>query len=94
MCELMTIGAAAVFTAVWILRRRRGLDASAAFTTMMMFWGAALMWGVDCVANRLEGDPLFDMTREDTVLGFIITAVGVGVHFALSFFTRKRAVKA
>ncbi len=86
----MTIGAAAAFTALWALIKRRGSDASAAFATMMMFWGAALMWSVDCVANRLEGEPLFDLSREDTVLGFIIIAAGVAFYAALSIFKRVR----
>ena len=91
MCELMTILAAVAFTAVYFAGRRAGKPSPAAFTTMLMFWGAALMWSVDCVANRLEGEPLFDMSREDTMLGFIILGAGLLVYAALAIFGRLRA---
>ncbi len=91
MCELMTILAALAFTGVYFAGRRAGRPSPAAFTTMLMFWGAALMWSVDCVANRLEGDPLLDLSREDTTLGFIILGAGLLVYAALSIFGRVRA---
>ena len=83
MCELMTIAAALVFTAIYFAGRRAGKRSAAAFTTMLMFWGAALMWSVDCVANRLDGEPLFDLSREDALLGGIILAAGLLVHAVL-----------
>ena len=85
MCELMTIAAALVFTAVHFAGKRRS---GAVFATMMMFWGAALMWSVDCVANRMEGEALFDMSREDAVLGGIILAAGLLVYGVLSLRER------
>ena len=89
MCEIMTILAAVAFTAVYFVGRRNGRPSTAAFTTMLMFWGAALMWSVDCVANRLEGEPLFDISREDTMLGFIILGAGLLVYAALALFGRR-----
>ena len=91
MCELMTIAAAVAFTFLWLSARRRGKDAGALFTAMLMFWGAALMWSVDCVANKLDGEPLLDMSREDTVLGCIIVAAGLVVYAGLSVFRRHPA---
>ena len=86
MCEIMTILAALAFTAIYFTGKRSGRPSAAAFTTMLMFWGAALMWSVDCVANRLEGEPLFDLSREDTILGFIILGAGLLVYAALALF--------
>jgi len=91
MCEIMTILAAVAFTAIYIAGKRSGRPSSAAFTTMLMFWGAALMWSVDCVANRLDGEPLFDLSREDTTLGFIILGAGLLVYAALALFGRRAA---
>ena len=91
MCEIMTIVAALAFTAIYFAGRRVGKPSPAAFTTMLMFWGAALMWSVDCVANRLEGEPLFDISREDTTLGFIIVGAGLLVYAALALFGRRAA---
>ena len=91
MCEIMTILATAAFTAIYFAGRRNGKASPAAFTTMLMFWGAALMWSVDCVANRLDGEPLFDISREDTTLGFIILGAGLLVYAALALFGRRAA---
>lgn len=88
MCELMTICAALVFTAIYFHGKRRGRPSSAAFTTMLTFWGAALMWSVDCVANALEGEALLDISREDTILGFIIVAAGLILFSVLSLKER------
>ena len=67
----------------------RGKRSRATFTTMLMFWGAALMWSVDCVANRLDGEPLFDLSREDALLGGIILAAGLLVHVVLTIRERR-----
>ena len=94
MCELMTIAAAAAFTAWHFAARRRGKCSNAVFTTMLMFWGAALMWSVDCVANALDGDPLLDISRKDLVLGLIVWAAGIAAFGVLSLIDRRRAVSA
>ena len=94
MCELMTIAAALVFTAIYFVGRSRGRTSQAVFTTMLMFWGAALMWGVDCVFEAVDGEGLFDISREDTILGFIILAAGLLVFGALSLKERLFAVRA
>ena len=86
MCEIMTIAAALAFTAVYFIGKR----SKAVFTAMLMFWGAALMWSVDCIANKLEGEALFDISREDTVLGFIILGAGLLVFAILCVTTKAR----
>ena len=83
--------AALALTVVYAVGRRAGRPSQATFTAMLMFWGAALMWGVDCVANKLDGEPMFDLSREDTTLGFIILAAGLLVYAALALFGRRAA---
>ena len=61
MCELMTIAAAILFTALAAFARRAGRPARALGTTALVFWGAALMWSVDCVHAYLEEGELFDL---------------------------------
>ena len=90
MCELMTIGAAVLFTVMYFTRFRT----RAVFTTMLMFWGAALMWSVDCVHSLMEGDGLFDLSREDALLGAIILAAGLAVFGVLSAHERLVAKQA
>ena len=84
MCELMTIAAAVFFTVLYF----KVLRTSAVFTTMLMFWGAALMWSVDCVHSAMEGEGLFDLSVEDMYLGFIILAFGLAFFGVMLFFER------
>ena len=86
MCELMTIGAAIFFTVFYF----KVLRTSAVFTTMLMFWGAALMWSVDCVHSAMEEglSGLLDLSVEDMYLGFIILAFGLALFGVLLFVER------
>ncbi len=88
MCELMTIAAAVAFTALYFTGKRLGWRTKALFTTMLMFWGTALMWSVDCVAEKLDGEALLDISREDTILGFIIIAAGLLAYGVFSLHER------
>ena len=89
MCELMTIGAAIAFTILHFTNRKSAGRDRAIFTTMLMFWGAALMWSVDCIANRLDGEPLLDFSREDTILGLIILGAGGLVYAVLAVISSR-----
>ena len=88
MCEIMTIAAALAFTALYFVGKSKGWPTKALFTTMLMFWGAALMWAVDCVAEKMDGEPLFDLSREDTILGVIILGAGLLVYAAFAIKER------
>ena len=94
MCELMTIAAAAAFTAWHFAAKKSGKSAKAVFTTALMFWGAALMWSVDCVAGAMEGEPLFDLSAHDAVLGAIVLAAGLAVFGVLSLSRKFHAASA
>ena len=89
MCLIMTIIAAVVFTALWAKMRKQSL-----LTTTLMFWAAALMWSVDGVASVLDGEPFFDISREDTILGAIIVLCGVAIFAVFAVFERRRVLKA
>ena len=94
MCEIMTIVAALAFTALYYFGKKKGKPSKAIFTTMLMFWGAALMWSVDCVHGFLfpeegEAAQLFDLSREDAVLGGIVLAAGLAVFAVLACFERE-----
>ena len=89
MCELMTIGAAIFFTVLYF----KVLRTPAVLTTMLMFWGAALMWSVDCVHSLMEGEGLFDLSREDAVLGAIILGAGLAVFAVLAVRERMLAAR-
>ena len=94
MCELMTIAAAVAFTVWHLAAKKAGHPNGAVFTTMLMFWGAALMWSVDCVAGALEGEPLFDLSAHDALLGAHGLAAGLAVLGVLSHSRKFQAASA
>ena len=94
MCELMTIAAAVAFTVWHFAAKKAGRPDGAVFTTMLMFWGAALMWSVDCVAGAMEGEALFDLSAHDAILGAIILAAGLAVFGVLSLSRKLHAASA
>lgn len=85
MCEIMTIITALIFAAFYFNAKKNGKTAKASFLGMLMFSGAALMWACDGIASVISGEPFFDISMEDTILGFIILAIGlfiVGLFYA------------
>jgi len=87
MCEILTIAAALLCTVLYFGVRKT----SALFTTMLMFWGAALMWSIDCIRSAMEGEPFFDLSRDDTLLGCVVLAAGFIVWSVLALRDRRRA---
>ncbi len=83
MYEIAAIAAALVFTAAWFAGARKGRFAKPVFAAMLMFWGAAVMWGVDCAAELSAGEPFPGMNMDDAKLAAVILAAGLGV-FAIS----------
>jgi len=83
MCELITIAAAILFTALFAAAKRRGAPSRALGTTALAFWGAALMWSVDCVHSLMEGEGLLDLSADDAKLGALIFAAGLALFAVL-----------
>lgn len=93
MCELITIAAAVAFSVLFMRARRLGSPTRALGATALSFWGAALMWSVDCVHSLMEGEGLFDLSREDAVLGAIILGAGLAVFAVLAVRERMLAAR-
>ena len=89
MCLIMTILTAIVLTFFMSRAKKSGKPAKSLLTSTLMFWGAALMWSVDGTASLLEGEPFFDISSEDTVLGFIIVACGLAVFAVLAALEKR-----
>lgn len=92
MCEIITIIAAILFSLLFFVNYRKGRPTKALLTTALMFWGAAIMWAVDCAKAKLEGEPFFDISKEDTILGLIILAAGLIVFSILKFRESRTAL--
>jgi hypothetical protein len=87
MCEIMTVCAALFCTALYFGHRKT----PALLATTLMFWGAALMWAVDCAVSAMEGEGLFDLSLDDTLLGCLVLAAGFAVWAVLALRDRRRA---
>lgn len=79
MCEIMTIIAAVICTAVFFVQKKNGKKERSVVLGMFMFWGASLMWLIDCIFSAAGGEGFFDISMEDTILGIIILAAGFAV---------------
>lgn len=79
MCEIMTIIAALVCTALFYVQKKNGRKDRSLVLGMLMFWGASLMWLIDCIFSAAGGEGFFDISMEDTILGIIILAAGFAV---------------
>lgn len=91
MCELIAIAAAILFTALAAAARRRGAPAGALATTALAFWGASLMWAVDCVHSLMEGEGLLDLSAGDAALGGLVFAAGLALFAVLRLREGRRA---
>ena len=89
MCLIMTILTAVILTVFYFRAEKQGKTAKSLLTSTLMFWGAALMWSVDGIASLLEGEPFFDISSEDTLLGFIIVACGLAVFAVLAAIEKR-----
>ena len=94
MCEIMTIAVALVFTALYFVGKKKGKANKSTFTAMLMFWGAALMWSMDGLFSLLEGEPFFDISMEDTILGFIILGAGLAIFAFMLLINRAKKARA
>lgn len=83
MCELFTIAAALAFTALFFRARKSGAPHRALGATALTFWGAALMWSVDCIHSLAEGEGLLDLSAGDAALGVLVLCCGLVLHAAL-----------
>lgn len=95
MCLIMTIIAALAFSAVYLFQKNKGSNSKPLFSTMLMFWAAALMWSVDGIASVLEGEGFFDISKKDAELGVIIVVAGLAAYAFFRFIeSKKNSVKA
>ena len=89
MCEIMTTTAAAAFTAIYAVQKKRGKSSKPVLFAVLMFWSAALMWAVDGIASVAGGEGFFYISLEDATLGLIIIASGL-LLFGISALIHKR----
>jgi len=93
MCLILTICAAVVFTALYFINKKNGKVRKSLLNTVFMFWAAAIMWCVDGIASVYGGEPFFDISQEDTILGFIIVGAGLVVYAMMAWMEKRRLAR-
>lgn len=84
MCLLITLFAAVISSICWFVSNpQRNLQLG---TLSLMYWGAGLMWIVDCIAALSEGEPFLTISGDDAVLGAVVVLCGLIVWFVLLIF--------
>ena len=86
MTLLITTFAAIIATMKWYTSKDDSLKVG---TLALIYWGAALMWSVDCVQSFREGEGLFDLSGGDAALGGLILACAAFLYAVLRFRERR-----
>ena len=91
MCLIFTAVAAAVFgVPYFVSNKRRGQGYKSLATAALTCTAAALMWCVDGFAAIAAGEPFFDLSIDNAVLGVIVVVAAVAVFAVLFFFEKKK----
>lgn len=84
MCLLITLFAAVIASICWFVSNpQKNLQLG---TLSLMYWGAGLMWIVDCFVALSEGEPFLNISSDDAVLGAVVVLCGLIVWFVLLIF--------
>ena len=74
MCLIITAFAAVVTTIVWYFKAH---DKAMLGVLALMYWGATIMWLVDSIFCVVGGEPFFDISADDALLGLVIVLGGL-----------------
>ena len=80
MTLVITLLAAAIATIAWYAKSPN--NSLRIGTLALMYWGAALMWCVDGIANLMEGEAFIEIVDtaamfDDAVLGAVVVVAGL-----------------
>ncbi len=77
MCLVIT--ALMALATLWFWKARDQENRLHSRTIFLCFGAAALMWVVDRFFAISEGEPFFEMTKDDALLGLTVTAFALGL---------------
>jgi hypothetical protein len=49
------------------------------------------MWLIDCIFSAAEGEPFFDLSKEDAVLGAIILGAGIAIYAVMLVLEKRKS---
>lgn len=81
MCLLITLFAAVISSICWFLSNpHKNLQLG---ILSLMYWGAGLMWIVDCIFAVSRREAFLDISGDDAVLGAVVVLCGLIVWFVI-----------
>jgi NADH:ubiquinone oxidoreductase subunit 6 (subunit J) len=81
---IITALAAVITTVVWY--KKRADDKHRLGTLCLMYWGATMMWLVDCIAVIIAGEEeIIDTSLDATLLGVSVVVLGLIIWFVIRF---------
>ena len=90
MCLILTCFAAVIASILWYFKDEKNLYKLG--TLALMYWGACLMWFVDCFFALMQEEAFLDLSLNDTLLGILIILCGVLMWFAILIYNDPRKV--
>ncbi|MPM05904.1 hypothetical protein SDC9_52199 [bioreactor metagenome] len=81
MCLLITALAAIITTIVWYVKISKSPNKVGSLC--LIYWGASLMWLVDALFCLAEGEPFWDISLNDALLGFTVVLCGLAAWVAI-----------
>lgn len=90
MCLILTCFAAVMTSILWYFKDPKNLCKLG--TLALMYWGACLMWFVDCFFALADGEPFLDLSIDDTLLGALIVLCGMLMWFGILIYNDPKKV--
>lgn len=84
MCLFITVLAAVIATIAWYVKIP--YNPNKVGSLCLIYWGASLMWMVDAFFSLAEGEPLLNISLNDTLLGFTVVLCGLVAWIVLLLF--------
>lgn len=81
MCLIITTFAAICASLFWLFKDKDNAHKSGMLA--LMYWGASLMWLVDCIFAVFQGEAFLDTSNNDAILGVIIVICGLLAYFII-----------
>lgn len=90
MCLIITCFAAVITSILWYFKDEKNLYKLG--TLALMYWGACLMWLVDCFFALAKGEPFFNLSANDALLGALIVLCGMIMWLVILIYNDPKKV--
>lgn len=90
MCLVLTCFAAVIASILWYFKDEKNFYKLG--TLALMYWGACLMWFVDCLFALVKGEAFLDLSLDDALLGVLIVLCGMIMWLGILIYKDPREV--